>query len=148
MWRHLGTSVLRAYTRLHRFVYVRSGGWIGHRMTGRLTSLLLHTTGRRSGQTRTVALVYGQADGGYLVVGSNFGGARPPAWLENLRAEPRASVHVGRRQRTVTAHILEPGTSDYERLLPAADRATGQIFPRYRTTATRPIPIVLLVPSP
>lgn len=147
MWRHFGPGVLRAFTRFHRFVYVHSRGWIGHHLTGRLPSLLLHTTGRRSGQTRTVTLVYAESDGGYVVAGTNFGGPRPPAWLENLRADPRASVHVGRHRHQVTASIHEPGSAEYERLLPAADRATGQIFPRYRLTATRPIPVVHLMPS-
>ncbi len=148
MWRHFGTGVLRAFTRFHRFVYVHSRGWIGRRMTGRLTSLLLRTTGRRSGQIRTVALVYGDAEGGYVVVGSNFGEPRDPGWLANLRLQPLAEVNVGHRRHRVRARILEPGTVDYERLLPLADRATGETFPRYRASAARPIPIVHLVPEP
>ena len=147
MWRHAPLGALRAFTRLHRWVYLHSRGWVGHHMTGRLTSLILHTTGRRSGQTRSIVLVYGRAGDAFVVVGSNFGGDRPPGWLLNLEADPRAEVHVGRRRVPVTAELLVPGSPAYDELLPLADRSTGGTFPRYRASVTRPIPVVRLVPT-
>jgi len=147
VWRHAPLGALRAFTRLHRWVYLRSKGWLGHHMTGRLTSLVLHTTGRKSGQTRSTVLVYGRQGDALVVVGSNFGGDRPPGWLLNLESEPRAEVHVGRRRIAVTAEILFPGSAGYDELVPLADRSTGGTFPRYRAAVARPIPVVRLVPA-
>src|SRR5579885_3548521 len=45
----------RRFARFHTRVYRATGGWLGHRMTGAVTSLLLTTTGRRTGQPRSVA---------------------------------------------------------------------------------------------
>jgi deazaflavin-dependent oxidoreductase (nitroreductase family) len=138
---------LRAFTKFHRWVYMRSGGWVGHRMTGPVRSLLLHTTGRRSGERRTVALAYAADGDAYLIVGSNFGGPKPPAWLANLRADPRAEINVGRRRVPVAADIVMPGDADYERLFAIADRAQRGIFERYRATMSRPLAVVRLVPT-
>jgi F420H(2)-dependent quinone reductase len=139
--------LLHAFTRLHRWVYLRSGGRIGRRMTGPVTSLLLHTTGRRSGERRSVALAYTGDGDAFVVVATNFGGERPPGWLLNLRADPHATVNVGRRSVAVTAHILMPGTDEYERVFDVANRANLGIFERYRATMTRPLPVVRLVPD-
>ena len=69
-WKHFGDA--------HTWVYERSGGRIGARMAGR-DMLLLTTTGRRSGEPRTLPLAY-LADGDALViVASNAGQARHPA---------------------------------------------------------------------
>ena len=147
MWRHAPLGLLRAFTRLHRWVYLRSRGWLGHHMTGRLTSLVLHTRGRKSGQTRSIVLVYGRDGEAFLVVGSNFGGVGPPAWLLNLEADPHAEVNIGRRRIPVTAEVHFPDSPRYWELVPIADRSTGGTFPRYRATVARPIPVVRLVPS-
>lgn len=138
---------LRAFTKFHRWAYVHSGGWIGHRMTGPVRSLLLHTTGRRSGERRTVALAYAADGGAFLIVGSNFGGPKPPGWLANLGADPRAEINVGHRRIPVTAEILMPGDHDYERLFAVANRAQRGIFERYRTAMSRPLAVVRLVPT-
>ena len=72
---------------LHEQLYKRTDGRLGHRMIG-VPTLLLRTTGRRSGATRTNGLVYARDGDDYLVVASNGGADRPPAWLHNLRANP------------------------------------------------------------
>src|SRR5271163_4584675 len=56
--------------------------------------LLLTTTGRRSGESRTTPLIYGEHDGDYLVVGSKGGADAPPAWLLNLESDPQVQVQV------------------------------------------------------
>ena len=95
----------RWVTRLHAWVYRRSGGRLLGRMGGQPV-LLLQTTGRRSGQTHTTPVQY-LADGDtFVVVASNAGAARPPAWYLNLRANPHARIDCsgatstfGRRRR-------------------------------------------------
>ncbi|HAM02727.1 MAG TPA: nitroreductase family deazaflavin-dependent oxidoreductase [Acidimicrobiaceae bacterium] len=139
--------LLRGFTRLHRWIYLRSGGRVGRRMTGPVTSMLLHTTGRRSGQRRSVALAYTDDGDAFVVVASNFGGERPPGWLLNLEGDPRAQVNIGRRSVAVTAEVLMPGAPEYERVFQVANKANRGIFERYRATMTRPLPVVRLVPD-
>lgn len=146
--RRLLDAFNRRFTKLHTTVYQRTGGWLGHRMTGPVTSLLLETTGRKTGLRRAVALAYSRDGDDLLVVASNFGGDRPPAWLANLRAEPRAAVLVGRRRLAVTAAVVLPGEDDYGRLFAVADRGTRGRYSRYVTMTDRPIPVVRLHPLP
>jgi deazaflavin-dependent oxidoreductase (nitroreductase family) len=74
---------------------------------GRAPVLLLTTTGRRSGEPRTAPVVF-LADGDRMVViGSNAGNERPPAWALNLEANPEAEVQVRGRRAKVRARITE-----------------------------------------
>src|SRR5919199_3609248 len=93
--------------RIHQRLYVGSDGRVGHGMLG-VPTLLLRTTGRRSGATRTNALVYARDGQDYLVVASNGGADKPPAWLHNLRANPDVEVQVGRERRNGSAREIGP----------------------------------------
>jgi deazaflavin-dependent oxidoreductase (nitroreductase family) len=94
----------RWVTRLHAWVYRRSGGRFLGRMGGQPV-LLLQTTGRRSGGTRTTPVQY-LADGEtFVVVASNAGAARPPAWYLNLSANPHVQMDVGGRSVDVRAQL-------------------------------------------
>lgn len=87
------------------------------RLVGRLTggrvvalglapSLVLTTTGRKSGQPRLSPLVYARDGDDLVVIGSNWGRTRHPAWTYNLRADPRATVTLGGQERPVTAALV------------------------------------------
>jgi deazaflavin-dependent oxidoreductase (nitroreductase family) len=90
---------LFSYTlRVHEKLYKATDGRIGHRLLG-VPTLLLRTTGRRSGVTRTNGLVYAADGADYLVVPSNGGADRPPAWLLNLEAKPEVEIQVGRERQ-------------------------------------------------
>lgn len=65
--------------------------------------VLLNTVGRKSGERRTSPLTYMREDGRLLVVGSNFGSSRRPAWSSNLLANPEASVTIGGTEIPVVA---------------------------------------------
>jgi len=102
----LGATGLRLVGRLNVPLYRLSGGRIGGRV-GRGPVLLLTTTGRRSGQPRTAPVLY-LADGDrYVVINTNGGNAKTPAWSLNLRANPEAEVEVGRARRKVRARLAE-----------------------------------------
>src|SRR5882757_5611692 len=101
--------------RFHEQLYKRTDGRVGHRMIG-VPTLLLRTTGRRSGATRTNGLVYARDGDSYLVVASNGGADRAPAWLYNLRADPEVGIQVRRERLTGTARVIEPSDPDHERL--------------------------------
>jgi deazaflavin-dependent oxidoreductase (nitroreductase family) len=70
---------------------------------GMTPSLLLTTTGRRSGQPRSVPLQYLREGDGFVVVGSNWGQQGNPHWVHNLLAKPEAVVTVGGRDVPVRA---------------------------------------------
>jgi len=100
----MGAAGLRWTGKLNVPLYRLSGGRIGGRVA-KAPVLLLTTTGRKSGRPRTAPVVY-LADGEDLVViGSNAGHSRTPAWSLNLQANPEAEVEVGRERRKVRARV-------------------------------------------
>jgi deazaflavin-dependent oxidoreductase (nitroreductase family) len=102
----MGATGLRWTGKLNVPLYRVSGGRLMGKVN-RAPVLLLTTTGRKSGQKRTAPVVY-LADGENLVViGSNAGHSRTPAWSLNLKADPEAEVEVGRERHRVRARIAE-----------------------------------------
>jgi deazaflavin-dependent oxidoreductase (nitroreductase family) len=102
----LGATGLRWAGKLNTPLYRLSGGRIGGKV-GRAPVLLLTTTGRKSGQQRTAPVVY-LADGeNVVVINTNAGNAKIPAWSLNLAANPAAEVELGREKRQVQARVAE-----------------------------------------
>ena len=132
--------LLALITSLHRALYRLSGGRIGGTLSG-MPMLLLTTQGRRSGRERTTPLLYVEDGRGWVVVASNAGDARDPAWWLNLCARPEAAVQVGRERHAVRARRAAP--ADEARLWPRLETAYRP-YARYRERAGREIPVVLL----
>jgi deazaflavin-dependent oxidoreductase (nitroreductase family) len=111
------------------------------RLLGRLTrgrlqalgmpSLLLTTTGRKSGLPRTQPLLYIPDRGGYVVVAANWGQPRHPGWSLNLLHDPRATVTLQGVRIPVHA-VLATGT-ERERLW----RLAVGLWPGYDAYAAR-----------
>ncbi len=139
-------SITGQVLRVHEKIYVSSDGRVGHRMIG-VPTLLLRTTGRRSGMTRTNALVYARDGSDYLVVASNGGAERHPAWLHNVRAHPGVEIQVGRDRQKATARVIEPGAPDYDRLWEVVNQNNKDRYRAYQEKTSRPIPIVALTPA-
>lgn len=134
------------FLRLHEQLYRRSDGRIGHRMVG-VPTLLLRTTGRRSGATRTNGLVYARDGNDYLVVASNGGADRPPAWLHNLRANPDVEIQIARDRLKGAARVLEPSDPDYDRLWRIVNDGNHDRYVAYQKKTARPIPVIVVTPS-
>src|SRR2546423_10778166 len=100
---------------MHERLYVASDGRVGHGVLG-VTTLLLRTTGRRSGTTRTNAVAYASDGDDYLVVPLNGGAGQLPGWLHNLRATPEVEVPIGRTRRRAKARVVGHGEPDFDRL--------------------------------
>ena len=124
----------------HTRTYLASGGTEGHENNG-VRTLVLATTGRRTGTPRRTCLIYGTSGDEYVVVASKGGDAQDPAWFKNLEADPTVGVQVGTRRFTARARVA----SSAER--PALWDQMVNIFPLYEEYAQktdREIPIVLL----
>ncbi|CAM3737121.1 nitroreductase family deazaflavin-dependent oxidoreductase [Kibdelosporangium persicum] len=124
-------AVGRTLAPVDRWLVRLTGGKVGVGTAVGLRTLLLTTVGRTSGQKRQVPLLYIERDGGYVVIGSNWGGERHPAWSSNLLAEPGAVITVRGRQVAVRG-----------RLLTGAERrqtwnAVASYWPAYDTYAER-----------
>jgi deazaflavin-dependent oxidoreductase (nitroreductase family) len=132
--------------RLHERIYKATDGRLGHKMVG-VPTLLLRTVGRRSGAQRTNALVYARDGDDYLVVASNGGADKPPAWLHNLRADPEVGIQVGRDRQPATAKALLPEDPDYDRLWKVVNDNNRDRYNGYTKLTDRPIPIVVLTPG-
>ncbi len=139
-------SLTSQVLRVHERLYVASDGRVGHGMIG-VPTLLLRTTGRRSGATRTNALVYATDGDDLLVVASNGGADRPPAWLHNLRAHPEVEVQVKRERRPATARIVERGDPAYDRLWKLVNENNHDRYTAYQEQTSRPIPVVVVTPT-
>ena len=128
---------------LHLALDRATGGRILPSVRG-LATIVLMTTGRRTGRRIAAplsALVHGPA---WVVIASNGGRERPPQWLLNLRAEPRATVRAGRRTLEVVAR--EAGPDEHAALWPRiVERYAG--YETYRARTSREIPLVLLEPA-
>jgi F420H(2)-dependent quinone reductase len=131
--------------RVHEALYKASDGRVGHNMIG-VPTLLLRTTGAKSGETRTNGLVYARDGDDYLVVASNGGAPKAPAWLFNVRANPAVEVQVGRDRQKGTAREVRPGDPDYDRLWKIVNENNKDRYYAYQEKTSRPIPVVAVTP--
>lgn len=114
---------------------------------GMLPSLLITTTGRKTGLPRRNPLSYLRDGDAFVVVGTNWGQDRPPAWVFNLLATPVALVTVRGADLAVRAEEVTDG-ADHARLW-AAIVAGWPSYQTYLTTAgDRPVRIFRLIPAP
>lgn len=128
----------------HRRLYRLSGG----RAVGRvwnLSILLLTTTGRKSGASRTTPLCYFSDGDNLVVVASNGGMDWFPDWWLNLLSEPRATVEIGRSRRAVVAR---PASPEERARLWAALVAVAPGYLEYERRTSREIPLGILQPAP
>jgi F420H(2)-dependent quinone reductase len=95
---------LRAVGRLNVPVYRASRGKLMNKV-GTAPVMLLTTTGRRSGEERTAPVLYVRDGERLVVVGSNAGNLKPPAWALNLHANPDARAQIGGRRWPVRARV-------------------------------------------
>jgi deazaflavin-dependent oxidoreductase (nitroreductase family) len=135
-------GALKAIGKLNVPLYRATRGRLfGH--LDRAPVLLLTTTGRKSGVKRTAPVVY-LADGKrMIVIGSNAGNERTPAWALNLRAHPDAEVEVRADRRSVTARVAEGEERE------ALWRRKNEQYPgfdHYRTRTKRDISVFVLEP--
>jgi deazaflavin-dependent oxidoreductase (nitroreductase family) len=127
----------------HVRAYQESDGEVGYLWNG-APILLLTTTGRRSGQPRTNALIFGRDGDDFLVVASQGGMPTHPNWYWNLGDRPEADIQVKAEHLAVTARTA--GDDEKPRLW----KIVTDVWPNYDTYQTRTdriIPLVILTPT-
>src|SRR3954468_8192237 len=96
----------------HARTYLASGGTEGHERDG-VRTLVLATTGRRTGAPRRTCLIYGTAGDDYVVVASKGGADEDPAWFKNpaggteRRGTRSAPAGSPRDPIVLLAHMVE-----------------------------------------
>jgi len=150
-----GALLVGPFLRVHELVYKATGGVVGKRMIGR-PSLLLTTTGRKTGKRREHALVFARDGASYVVVASNGGNDRAPGWLFNLRANADVEVKIGRERFPATARVASG--EERERLWEQVNRENRGLAPVFHPEAKgrydvyqrhtgRSIDVVVLTPT-
>jgi deazaflavin-dependent oxidoreductase (nitroreductase family) len=122
--------------------YEATGGKVGHDWNGTHT-LILHTTGRRSGQTRKHPLIYGRDDDSYVVVASKGGAPDHPGWYKNLVAHPDVTIQV--RDQVIPVRARTATAAEKKRLWPSMTTEWPD-YERYQAGTMRDIPVVILTP--
>ncbi|MFI5364461.1 MAG: nitroreductase family deazaflavin-dependent oxidoreductase [Candidatus Binatia bacterium] len=124
--------------------------WLYEKTDGRFTwlaglpVLLLRTTGRKSGQPRTAALVYLKDGDDMVVVASNGGSDKPPGWFFNIQKSAEVGVQIGRRRMRMRARVAD--TQQRARLWPLVNQNNSNRYDGYQVKTKREIPIVILSP--
>jgi deazaflavin-dependent oxidoreductase (nitroreductase family) len=137
--RRLATTATRAHAGLLRVTRGRLGG--RNLIAPRQRVLALTTEGRKSGTRRSTAVGYVEDGDDVVLVASNAGLDRPPAWWLNLRENPEAEIDVRGERRTVRAR--EATDEERERLWPRVVESFRG-FDDYAAYTRREIPLVVL----
>ena len=135
-------TLMGAFIALNVWVYRLTGGRLMGRM-GAAPILLLTTTGRKSGQKRTVPLLYLEDGGGFAIVASYAGAAKHPAWFLNLEANPQVELQV--RSRRFSATARQASAEEKAQLWPRLV-AIYPAYADYQKRTTRDIPVVIVSP--
>lgn len=135
----------------HQAEYIASGGTRGHVFGfdwggGRpfTTCMLLRTTGRKSGEPRISALIYGNWKGEVVIVGSKGGFAKHPAWYLNIKEGGDVAIQIATQAWKATWR--EPQGAERA----AVWQYMEDCFPPYKdyqAATDREIPIIMLTPT-
>lgn len=125
---------------IQRYVTGRQGG---HEWRPGVHTLLLTTTGRRTGTKRRTALIYGRDGDDYVIVASVGGSAKHPAWYLNLDADPNVEIQVGDELYDAVARTT---AGDERARLWTAMNEIWPYYDGYQKKTKREIPVVVLTP--
>jgi deazaflavin-dependent oxidoreductase (nitroreductase family) len=138
--------LLKSMNTIHRGIITLTGNKVGWKAGG-MPVLKLTTTGRRSGQPRTVMLTSPLQEGDtWVIVASRGGDDDHPAWFLNLRDNPSVTIETGPgTSLRATARIAS--ASERERLWPQITAAYSN-YASYQQRTQREIPLVIIEPHP
>jgi deazaflavin-dependent oxidoreductase (nitroreductase family) len=135
-------TFIKWFMSINAFLICLSRGRIGSKL-GTQTILLLHTTGRKSGQERVIPIAYFDYEGKYLIVASNWGKDNNADWYLNLKKQSHAILEVKGKRIEVQSH--EATGEEYDRLWIFATEHHPPYLD-YQKMTTRHIPIMVFEP--
>jgi deazaflavin-dependent oxidoreductase (nitroreductase family) len=137
---------LKSMNAIHKALLTLTWGHVGWKFFG-MTALELTTTGRKSGQPRTVMLTSPlQVDDAIVIVASRGGDDFHPGWFHNLTANPEVTVSFGGKpKRAMRARVA---SADEKSTLWPRVTAAYKGYGDYQKKTERDIPLVLLEPVP
>ena len=142
---------LPAWIQDHLSRYIATGGADGYLWDaslgggkGLIPTLLLTTTGRKSGKVLTLPLIFGRSGPNYVVVASKGGAPAHPAWYLNLLDNPEVKVQVKAEKLRAYAHTAD--SAERAELWPMMVDIYGP-YAQYQTKTDRQIPVVVLKPA-
>ena len=143
-------SELPKWIRDHVRRYQESDGEDGHLWdaslgggTGMIQTLLLTTTGRKTGRSLLLPLIYGEHEGAYVIIASKGGFPTHPAWYLNLVANPKVELQVAARKFSAEARTA---TGDERATLWKQMVELYAPYTQYQDRTEREIPVVVLDP--
>jgi deazaflavin-dependent oxidoreductase (nitroreductase family) len=111
--------------------------------SGRLPTLLLTTTGRKTGEPRSLPLIYGNVGDSYAIIASKGGMPTHPVWYLNLEAKPECELMIGAKAVSARARVVTG--EERERIW----TQMAEIYPPYldyQKATEREIPVIILDP--
>lgn len=142
--------VIKAMSNLHTRLYRATGGrlgknWrVGAAARSAVPVCLLTTTGRKSGQRRTVPLCYLREGDAVVLVASQGGLPTNPQWFFNVKANPEVQIEIGKRRSDYRAHVADP--DERARLWPKLVELYAD-YASYQSWTDREIPVVVCEPA-
>lgn len=134
--------LIKWFMRINTFFLRLTNGRLGSKL-GKQAILLLETTGRKSGQRRTIPIAYFFHEGKYLIVESNWGKDKHADWYFNLKKNPRATLTVKGQTIPVEAHDAEG--DEYTRLWKFVTEKHPPYL-QYQSMTKRRIPVMVFQP--
>src|SRR5262245_47727182 len=125
-----------------------NAGMVVHAMGGHFKNihlLLLHHTGRRSGRRYVTPLLYVEDGDRYILIGSNGGADKEPAWVANVAAMAEVLIEVGEQTLTAKPTVLREGP-EWDRLHATVAAYWPDIL-EYQTHTRRTFPLIVLDPA-
>ncbi|CAN7331315.1 nitroreductase family deazaflavin-dependent oxidoreductase [Phenylobacterium sp. LjRoot225] len=103
--------------------------------------LLLTTRGRKSGEARTIPIIYTPHGAGHVIIASKGGSPTHPLWYMNVLEDPHVQVQVKADVFDAVARTAEP--PERERIWAEAVK-TWPRYDEYQSRTSRQIPVVVL----
>ena len=124
----------------HVRVYRETNGETGYIWNG-VPTLLLTSTGRKSGEARTIPIIYTPTDAGYVIIASKGGSPTHPKWYLNVQEDPNVEVQIKADRFAATARTAS--SPERERLWAEAVKAWPN-YDIYQSRTERRIPVVVI----
>ena len=137
-----GNLFIKFASKANTGLYRRSGGRFGAKLAGAPVCLLT-TIGRKSGEPRTMPLLYLRDGDDIVIVASKGGFSSHPQWYLNLLANPDVTIEIGKQKLPMTAVVADSATKAalWPRLV-----AMYADYDSYQERTERDIPVIVCSP--